>query len=416
MAIRQSWRPVDWVWLSAGLALATVIRLALLPAQGLRDDIDQFVGWVHHITISGVGTLYGETAAGPVTFGPVMGYVWTALSTLEPAFATVTDASQDGVRMLMKLPATFADYGIAALLAYALRDRPRWAAIAALAYLLHPAALYTGAWWGQYESVYVLWVLAATVLAVNGRLSWAAAALTLAVLTKPQALPMVVPLVAWIWATGGWREVVRAASVGAAVAVVVWLPFLPAGGPLNYLANVAYYQGGVFAILSLRAWNAWWLVQELAAGGAFVLDGSSILGPINFRHVGYVLTGILELGVAMAVIRDPRPRTLYLALAASVLVAFSFLTTMHERYAFGAVVFLGLLIDDARIRALAIAFGTVFMLNLVAAVSPLPSRAGILATGGAVGIAGSVAILAITAAALVYLSSANRAVDERHVT
>ena len=82
MAIRQSWRPVDWVWLSAGLALATVIRLALLPAQGLRDDIDQFVGWVHHITISGVGTLYGETAAGPVTFGPVMGYVWAALSTL----------------------------------------------------------------------------------------------------------------------------------------------------------------------------------------------------------------------------------------------------------------------------------------------------------------------------------------------
>ena len=29
----------------------------------------------------------------------------------------------------MKLPATLADFGLAALVAYALRDRPRWARI-----------------------------------------------------------------------------------------------------------------------------------------------------------------------------------------------------------------------------------------------------------------------------------------------
>jgi dolichyl-phosphate-mannose-protein mannosyltransferase len=401
---RPSWRPSDWAWLGAGLALATILRLLLWPAQGLRDDIDQFVGWVHHITISGLGTLYGETAAGPVTFGPVMGYVWTLLSAVDPAFATATDGSAEGIRILMKVPATIADYGIAALIAYALRERPRWAALAALGYLLHPAAIYTGAWWGQYESVYALGVLAATVLAVSGRTGLAAAALTVAVLTKPQALPLVVPLAAWFWATGGWRELARAAVIGLGVAVVIWLPFIVAGGPLGYLSNIAYYQGGVFAILSLRAWNAWWIVQELAAGGSFVLDASPLLGPITFRHVGYLLTAVVEVGVANAVIRDPRPRTLYLALAASVLVAFSFLTTMHERYAFAAIVFLGLLIHEPRIRALAIAFGTVFLLNLVAAVSPLPSRAGILPVGGAIGIAGSVAILAITAAVLFYLS------------
>ena len=76
----------------------------------------------------------------------------------------------------------------------------------------------------------------------------------------------------------------------------------------------------------------------------------AFLGPLTLRHVGYVLTGLLSLLVAVAVLRDPRPRTLILGLAAATLVAFCFLTTMHERYAYGALVFLMLLIPEARVR------------------------------------------------------------------
>lgn len=39
-----------------------------------------------------------------------------------------------------------------------------------------------------------------------------------------------------------------------------------------------------------------------------------------------------------------------LALAAAVLVAFSFLTLMHEPYSYGAVVFLLLLLPERRVR------------------------------------------------------------------
>ena len=35
--------------LVAVFAVGIVVRLVLLPTTGLRDDIDQFVGWVHHI-------------------------------------------------------------------------------------------------------------------------------------------------------------------------------------------------------------------------------------------------------------------------------------------------------------------------------------------------------------------------------
>ena len=45
-------------------------------------------------------------------------------------------------------------------------------------------------------------------------------------------------------------------------------------------------------------------------------------------------------------------------------MVFTCMTQMHERYAFAALVFLILLIAEARIRWLALALGVVFTLNL----------------------------------------------------
>ena len=137
-------------------------------------------------------------------------------------------------------------------------------------------------------------------------------------------------------------------------------------------------------------------------------DDVAFLGPFTLRHVGYVLTGLLSLLVAVAILRDPRPRTLILGLAAATLVAFCFLTSMHERYAYGALVFLMLLIPEARVRWLGIAFGVVFTLNLLAAVPPTPQIEALLPVDGWLGIVGSVAMLAITAACLVLVRGLRR--------
>ena len=333
-----------------------------------------------------------------------MGLVWSLLAAVDSGFRTATDASDTGLRMLMKLPAVAADIGLALLVAYALRDRPRWAVIGAAAILLHPAVIDVSAWWGQYESVYTLTALAAAILAVNGRGGWAVAALTVALLTKPQALPLLVPMAAWVWATAGWRGIARAAIVGMAVAVVLWLPFIVEGGPVGYLANLGKYQGEIFAFASLRAWNLWWLFQEAVAGAGFIPDSTALVGPLTLRHAGLALAGVLEMLVAVAVIRDPRPRTLVLALAASAMVAFTVLTTMHERYAFGALVFLVLLIPERAGRWLSLAFGVVFTVNLLAAVPPTPRIGEVLPVAGLLGIAGSLAMLAITGALLLMLA------------
>ena len=150
------------------------------------------------------------------------------------------------------------------------------------AILLHPAVIDVSAWWGQYESIYVLFGLVAYLLAVRGHSLPAAAVLAVALMTKPQALPFLVPFAAWFLARDGWLGAVKAAAVGAAVIVAaVGCRSSRAGGPAGYARNLGEYQGDIFAILSIRAWNVWWLVQELLAGGNFVSDQGAILGPID---------------------------------------------------------------------------------------------------------------------------------------
>ncbi len=387
--------------------MGSVIRLLLLPTEGLRGDLDQFVGWVHHIATEGLGTLYSGTDAGSVTFGPVMAYVWTVLAALQPAFVTVTDASDPAIRALMKVPASLADVGLAALVAWALRARPGWAVIAAAGIFLHPAVFYVSSWWGQYESIFALTGLAAVIAAVNGRNGPAAALVAVSLMTKPQAIPFLVPFAAWFWSSGygrsgvqgGLREVGRCALIGLGVIVALWLPLLP-DGPGGYLANLGTYQNEIFNVLSLRAWNPWWLLQEAAAGGDFIRDDIAFAGPLTLRHVGYLVTAVLTLVIGWAIVRDPRPRTFILGLVASVLVVFTFMTQMHERYAYAALILLVLLIPESRERWFWLVFGIVFTLNLVAAVPATPDLAATLPVSGPLGILGSVAMTALTVLAI----------------
>lgn len=361
----------------------------------------------------GLGTLYDGTDAGAVSFGPVMAYIWAVLAAVQPDFATATDASDPLIRSFMKAPASLADLALAAIAVYALRRHRKWAALAAVAILFHPAVIDVSAWWGQYESIFVVSAFGALVLAINGHDRPAAALIAVSLMTKPQAIPFILPFAAWFWASGyrrigtdgrpggvrgGVLELVQTGLIGLATMIVLWLPFLPAGGPMDYVQSLSTYQGEVFSVISLRAWNVWWLIQALLvpAGAGFVADDVAFLGPITLRHLGFLVTGVLSVVIVWAIVRDPRPRTLILGLTASVLVFFAFMTQMHERYAYAAVIFLVLLLPEMRVRWVWLVFGAVFALNLLAAVPPTPTVAAWLPVGGWLGVAGSIVMIGLT--------------------
>ena len=379
-----------------------VIRLALLPTVGVRDDMDLFASVAHALTMAPIGDVYRTD----LVFPPVMAYILWIVGVLQPALRTATDAADPAVRIALKSPATLADLGLAAGVWWYLRGRPGWATLGAATVLLSPAVIDVSAWWGQFESIYVLGGLAAFLLAAAGHPRLAAVALGLALMTKPQALPFVVPFAAWYVGRHGWRESAICAGIGLATIAVVWLPFLAEGGVSRFLANLDRSQNGDFAVLSLRAWNPWWILQS-GAGGDFLSDRGALLGPLSPRMIGLLLFATLEAGIFVAVVRRPETRTLAIGIAASVLAAFMALTTMHERYAFGALVFLALLLPERGPRTLWVVLTAAVTANLLAAIPP-PLPFGPIPIGGSVGLLGSVAITTVGVACLVLVARSGR--------
>ena len=99
-------------------------------------------------------------------------------------------------------------------------------------------------------------------------------------------------------------------------------------------------------------------------------DRSTAFGPFTFRVVGFVLAGLFAVIVFIAVYRRPTLDQLALGLAAISLAAFVALTTMHERYAYPALVFLLLALGRPAVAVAWVVFAITFLLNLLVAVPP----------------------------------------------
>lgn len=392
----RGWSPWLILALPVLFAAGIAIRLWVLPAKGVPGDLNQFVAWVHGIATNGLSHAYDQN----LSFPAVMAWIWGGLAATESAFRTVTNSSDPAIRALMKVPASLADLGLAAGVVWWFRDRPWLAALGAAAILLWPATWYVSAWWGQYESLYVLPALLALLAARARRPGLAAVLLAVSVMTKPQALPFLVPFAAWFLATQGLRGTLRAAIIGAVTVVVLWLPFLEANGPANYLANLAGYQNDVFNLLSLRAWNPWWLLQELGAHGEFASNQTAIVGPLTFRLLGYLMAGAIAFTVFVAVIERPTPEQLALGLGAMSLGAFVTLTTMHERYAYAAFVFLLLAVGRPGVLTAWLWFAVAFTANLVVTFPPLGWT---IPEARLISIVGSIVITAVALVALLRL-------------
>ncbi len=367
MGDRRTWTLGLTLGLAVLFAAGIGVRLWMWPEPGLVGDLDQFVLWVHGIAVDGWARAYDQD----LSFPAVMAWVWGALAAVEPAFRTVTDSSDPAIRALMKVPASIADLAIAGAVWWWFRDRPRLALLGVGAVLLWPVTWYVSAWWGQYEPIYVLPAVLALLAARAGRPGLVAALLAISLMTKPQALPLIVPFAAWFLATQGWRGTLRAAVIGALVVVVPpgCRSSRPVGRRTTWATSRPTRTTSSASCRSGRGTRGG-CCRSWGRGGSFVSDTTAVLGPLTFRHLGFVLAGLLGIAVFAGVYRRPTPEQLALGLAAISLVAFVSLTTMHERYAYPAFVFLLLAMPRPVVAITWVAFAVVFALNLVVAVPP----------------------------------------------
>ena len=278
-------------------------------------------------------------------YPPFMIYLWTAVE----AVLRLLHASPWGraAVTLVKLPNLVACAGGAALCAVGLRPvaGPAVARRVAVVYALCLPVWFNAAVWGQCDAMECVALLAAVVALIGGRPAVGGACVGWALSIKPQAVVILPVAVVYGFRRFGAVAVLRAATIAAAVVVLLVLP-IAAGGRLRE-ARLAYTGSvGFFSRLSIDAFNPWALVTlfdtYVRHRSGPQLDTARWWGPITPRHVGLLAFGGFTTFLSVGLYRRP---TRYNAALMAGLTAYGFYmlaTEMHERYVIPAAALLAL--------------------------------------------------------------------------
>ncbi len=306
--------------LGAAIALGVVIRLLVFRGSGFPSDVATFMAWAERMAEIGPGRFYAP------------GY----FSDYPPGFLYVLWIAGklfDGevLRLVVKGLSIPADIAIAILLYRLLRPYAgaTTGAVAGAVWMLQPAGIFAGPFWGQVDAWGTLPYLAALVAAGRRRWVWAGVLAAIAGMVKPQ-FGIVAVVVAAAAAfefvrTGRWRPLVDVLLSGLVTGLLIALPFGMTPG-----AFIALVRGAseTYPYTSLYAFNGW-----------------SIVGDFWKPDVQYVFAGGVLLVVGIAASVAPlwwrRDTAMLLATGAFAAMAFYFLPTRaHERYLYPALALL----------------------------------------------------------------------------
>jgi hypothetical protein len=293
----------------AALLAGLLVRVAALPLPG-TEDVGTWKIWAygasHHVThVYGVGGqppvrgvvkwLQFETT---VDYPPAALYELAIVGKLFGRYDSAFSNSR-AFTVAVKLPGLLCNIALTALLAWTVRrftGDARAARWVTLAWWLNPAVILNGEVLGYLDPLMMLPAVVSLVLLHLGLAESAGLALSLAVLTKPQAVLLVPGFALAAWHSGGVRNVARLAAGGAIGTVVLVLPFALEGA----LANMWLAFGSFYArrdILSGFAANVWWIVNYLLRGyyqiprlgfpQAYLVEVRRIMAVSTFEEVGF---------------------------------------------------------------------------------------------------------------------------------
>jgi Gpi18-like mannosyltransferase len=354
-----------------GAALA--LRLAIAPHFGFKGDLRLFGAWAGRLA----------------DVGPHRFYVAGQFQDYPPGFLYVLwllgKISASPGYLLLKLPAMLADLGLAwfagtlgaRIAPSSLRSRLPVRALVAAAVLFNPAVIALSAGWGQVDSVPAMFVVLALLLLFTGsraslaRELGALLSFGVAVAMKPQA-GFVLPVLVYAL----WRRHLRGRrgqaladgvlelGVVAMPALVLWaVSGLAFGlGPVE-LVRFYRHSASVYPVTSANAFNFW-------GSFAFWRDDSTLqvvgISALHFGELAVVAGVVYVLWRAHGALARGADEALVLTFASAAvsLLAFAFLTRMHERYMFLALATLAPLVVVRALRLVYAALSAFFLLSL----------------------------------------------------
>jgi len=310
------------------ILVGVVLRLVATRAPGFPSDVGTFMAWAQKLAAVGPSRFYEPGYFSD--YPPGFLYVLWLLGSL---------VNGDALRFAVRAISIPADVGIALLVVPQVRRYAGQGAaiLAAGLWMLQPAPIFAGPFWGQVDAVGTVPFLAA-LLAAGARRWWLAGVLAgLASMTKPQfGLVLGVVIVAGLVLLvreRQWRPLAQTGGAALLTMVALGLPFGMTPGAFVALVRSA---SETYPYTSLYAFNGWSIALDFwKDDAAWVVPGGILLA-----------LGLLGSVVPLWWRRDTAA---LLAVGAATVLAFYFLPTRsHERYLFPA---LALLLPFAVTRA-----------------------------------------------------------------
>jgi Gpi18-like mannosyltransferase len=251
-------------------------------------------------------------------------------------------------------------------------ERPSGRIAMPLALAVCPGFCAISGWWGQYEPVYMVFIVLGLLALSRERpiLAWGLFGVSLMV--KQPALVAAPVFLVLTLRRYGWRTTLHGAAICGGVCAAVAAPFLRQTGA-DVLSSYVRL-GDVFPFLTNNAHNFWYGMAAVRKGRVleFFEDQNSeiLLGGVTMQHAGVLLFAALVLLVVVAMWRRPHDKQEFLWAAALFFGFFMLPTEVHERYLYPAAVLI-LFAAAQRPRVWIVAAGTAITLSFnVYAVAP----------------------------------------------
>ena len=337
------------------IALGVALRLLTVRAQGFPSDVGTFVAWAEKLGAVGPGRFYEPGYFSD--YPPGFLYILWGLGSLFHG---------DALRFAVKAISIPADIGIVLLLAWVLRRQVSNAAavLAAGIWMLQPAPIFAGPYWGQVDAVGTLPFMGALVAAGSRRWLLAGVLAGVATMTKPQfglVLGVVIVAVAFEFIRNADHRPALAAIGGAAATLVALA--VPFGVTVPSFVSLVRSASETYPYSSLYAFNGWSVLLDFwKPDDPWFVPGGILLA-----------AGLLASVMPLWWRRDTAA---LLAVGAAAAMAFYFLPTRaHERYLFPAIALLvPLAVTRARLLVPYLVLAGAFFLSLYFAFTRYPQN------------------------------------------
>lgn len=303
--------------LAAGAVVAVAIRFPLLPFE--TRDFLVHIGWYDFIAQN------GHFAALQYGFADVnMLYLYLTATMTTMATLTPWLPSFVGVKLISIAFDFLLAYFVYKCVRLKYRESQTLPSVAALLALLWPTVVLNGAMWGQWDVVYVTFMVACLYFLLAGRQAGACIAFGLAIAAKPQGIFMA-PLFLWLLVQKqvDWRYFALAPAVFLATLVPAWL----LGRPIVELLLVYVDRSQRFSWLTANAPNLYvWVPGSLypwwPLGLAFTAGVAFFLGFLVYKSRAKANAAL----------------TVFLATYSALLMPY-LLPKMHQRFWYAAEIF-----------------------------------------------------------------------------